>query len=209
MSFLTVSPVTVWWIIQDDQPVKASGPWPAQVLILGAICYSIYVTVPWILLQMQRLGRGEDAPCAGCGHDQLRNLSWGTQGVLFSGGSQEGDRVGMVNRYRSGRMLEIDADAGQFEKEWINRCRIKHKIYFIRKYRHINHRVIISHGYVLLMEVVRLIVINDGVIIPRLKFNYRMGGLVPRFKGISGLKLRWKNGDGPGILYPQLGNCIL
>eukprot|EP00435_Cladocopium_sp_Y103_P015190 s454_g3.t1 len=42
-----------------------------QVLIRGAICYSIYVTVPWILLQMQ-------------------NLSWGTQGVLFSGGSQEG-----------------------------------------------------------------------------------------------------------------------
>ena len=98
---------------------------------------------------------------------------------------------------------------GTIWKEWINRCRIKHKIYFIRKYRHINHRVIISHGYVLLMEVVRLIVINDGVIIPRLKFNYRMGGLVPRFKGISGLKLRWKNGDGPGILYPQLGNCIL
>ena len=66
---------------------------------------------------MQRLGRGEDAPCAGCGHDQLRNLSWGTQGVLFSGGYQEGERVGMANRYRSGRMLEIDADAGQFEKE--------------------------------------------------------------------------------------------
>eukprot|EP00434_Breviolum_minutum_P012537 symbB.v1.2.011047.t1/scaffold734.1/size167996/6 len=35
-----------------------------QVLIRGAICYSIYVTVPWILLQMQ-------------------NLSWGTQSVLF------------------------------------------------------------------------------------------------------------------------------
>lgn len=87
-----------------------------QVLIRGAICYSIYVTVPWILLQMQRLGRGEDAPCAGCGHGQLRNLSWGTQGVLFSGGSQEGDRVGMANKYQSGRMLEIDADAGQFEK---------------------------------------------------------------------------------------------
>ena len=27
-----------------------------EVLIRGAICYSIYVTVPWILLQMQMLG---------------------------------------------------------------------------------------------------------------------------------------------------------
>ena len=44
---------------------------------------------------------------------------------------------------------------------------------------------------------------------PRSNFNYRMGGLVPRFKGISGLRIRWTNGYGPGILYPQLGNCIL
>ena len=29
------------------------------------------------------------------------------------------------------------------------------------------------------------------------------------FQGLSRLKLRWKNGDGPGILYPELGNCIL
>ena len=35
---------------------------------------------------------------------------------------------------------------------------------------------------------------------PRSNFNYWMGGLVPRIKGIYGLKLRRQNGAGPGIL---------
>ncbi|CAK9031725.1 Uncharacterized protein SCF082_LOCUS19761, partial [Durusdinium trenchii] len=42
-----------------------------QVLIRGAICYSIYVTVPWILLQMQ-------------------NLTWGATPAFFSNGAGEG-----------------------------------------------------------------------------------------------------------------------
>ena len=41
------------------------------------------------------------------------------------------------------------------------------------------------------------------------EFQLQNGRPCAPFQGLSRLKLRWKNGDGPGILYPQLGNCIL
>ena len=41
------------------------------------------------------------------------------------------------------------------------------------------------------------------------EFQLQNGRPCAPFQGLSRLKLRWKNGDGPGILYPELGNCIL
>ena len=47
------------------------------------------------------------------------------------------------------------------------------------------------------------------VYISPFEFQLQNGRPCAPFQGLSRLKLRWTNGDGPGILYPELGNCIL
>ena len=41
------------------------------------------------------------------------------------------------------------------------------------------------------------------------EFPLQNGRPCAPFQGLARLKIRWKNGDGPGILYRELGNCIL